>query len=106
MTRLDLPLPDRPVDAGEGAERDRRGDILVSARAPFNTQVEAVAGTAVRQASIFFAPVVMVRLFLFASTCFQRAFGDDFAAMDARAGAHVDDIVGNGGSHPRHVRRP
>ena len=84
-------------DAGEGAERDRRGDVgeIVCPRAvdgDFLARSLAALGGDLDLARA--VEIIGGERVLRLEDPGQRALGDDLAAVDARAGAHVEDIVG------------
>src|SRR3546814_12432733 len=84
-------------DAGEGAERDRRGDTpkVVRPRA-LQHQVEAVARAAVRRNldTLRAGQIGRGQAAIILQHLFQRPLGHDLAAMDPRAGAPFDDKIG------------
>ena len=84
-------------DAGEGAERDLGRDVLqIVAAGAGDLERFAVAGAALRRHfDLAQADEVLAgEARRVAHHLVGRAFGDDFAAVDAGAGAHVDDVVG------------
>ena len=86
-------------DAGERAERDRRGDVLeIVAAGADDFQLAAGCGDAARRRRRHeplrrkdIAPVSELGS---AHDLRRRPLGDDLAAVDAGAGADVDDVIG------------
>jgi hypothetical protein len=97
MISVDLPPPDTPVTQVKSAERNFGGDVLqvVAARADDLEQlaVRPCARLPARRSACGRRDIAG-EAGRVGHDLFRRALGDDFAAMDAGAGAHVDHMVG------------
>ena len=97
-TRVDFPEPRDAGEAGEQAERELDGDVLQVVRARAATTHTPLAvgscrfvGTGCSRLPESHGPVIDVGVL---HQLRRRALGDDLAAVDAGARAHVDDVIG------------
>ncbi len=97
MVKLDLPEPETPVMQVKVPSGIDGGDVLqIVGRGAVDGELLAGALAALGRELDLARAVEIIggERVLRLEDLLERALGDDLAAMDAGAGAHVDDIVG------------